>query len=61
VVSFTSLPLYSREKAAGTHWIVGCLGPRTGLDAVLERKKNSFSAAAESRILTVQSLMKSLY
>jgi len=23
-------PLYSGEKTSGTHWIGGCVGPRTG-------------------------------
>jgi hypothetical protein len=27
-----------RERAAGTHWIGGWVGPRAGLDAVVERK-----------------------
>jgi hypothetical protein len=25
-----------RERAPGTHWIEGCVGPRTGLDAVVK-------------------------
>jgi hypothetical protein len=25
-------------KIRGTHWIGGCVGPRLGLDAVVERK-----------------------
>jgi hypothetical protein len=29
-----------RERASGTHWIGGWVGPRTGLDAVV-KKKNS--------------------
>jgi hypothetical protein len=30
--------LYSRKIISGTHWIGGCVGPRTGLD-VLEKRK----------------------
>jgi hypothetical protein len=32
VVSFTSLPLYSRERAPGTHSIAGWVDPKAGLD-----------------------------
>jgi hypothetical protein len=28
----------SREKAHGTHWTEGLMGPRTRLDAVVKRK-----------------------
>jgi hypothetical protein len=38
VVSFMPLPLYPREKAAGTHWMGGWEGPRDGLDVVDKRK-----------------------
>jgi hypothetical protein len=38
VVSFTPRPLYLRERAPGTHWIGGWVGPRTVLDAVVKRK-----------------------
>jgi len=40
VVSFTPRPLYSGERATGTHWIEGCVVPRTGLEAVADRKKS---------------------
>jgi hypothetical protein len=30
--------LYPGERAPGTHWIGGWVGPRTGLDAVKKRK-----------------------
>jgi hypothetical protein len=30
--------LYPRGKDPGTHWIGGCVGPRTGLDAEARRK-----------------------
>jgi hypothetical protein len=33
LVSFTP-----RERAPGTHWIGGCVGPRASLDAVVKRK-----------------------
>jgi hypothetical protein len=32
VVSFTHWPLYPTERAAGTHWIGGWVGPRAVLD-----------------------------
>jgi hypothetical protein len=32
VVSFTSLPLYPRERAPGIHFIRGWVNPRSGLD-----------------------------
>jgi hypothetical protein len=35
-VSFTSRPLYPRERVHGTHWIEGYVGPIAGLDAVGE-------------------------
>jgi hypothetical protein len=38
VVSFAPLPLDPRVSAPGTHWIGGWVGPRTVLDAVVERK-----------------------
>jgi len=30
--------LYPRERALGTHWIGGWVGPRAVLDAVVKRK-----------------------
>jgi hypothetical protein len=27
-----------KERALGSHWIGGCVGPRAGLDAVVKRK-----------------------
>jgi len=36
--------LHPRERAAGTHWIEGSVGPRTSLDAVMKRKKIPFPA-----------------
>jgi hypothetical protein len=38
VVSFTPRPLYPKERAPGTHWIGGWVGPRAVLDAVVKRK-----------------------
>jgi hypothetical protein len=38
VLSFTPSPLYPREKAHGTHWIGGWVGPRFGLAAAEKRR-----------------------
>jgi hypothetical protein len=38
VVSFTPGRFAPRERAPGTHWIGGWVGPRAGLDAVVKRK-----------------------
>jgi hypothetical protein len=38
VVSFTPLPPYPWERAPGTLWIGGWVGPRAGMDAVVKRK-----------------------
>jgi len=38
VVSFTHCSLYPGERAALTHWIEGCVGIRTVLDAVVKKK-----------------------
>jgi hypothetical protein len=38
VVSFTPRPLYPRERAAGTRWTGGRVGPRAGLNAVTKKK-----------------------
>jgi hypothetical protein len=38
VVSFTPRPLYPWNRAPGTHWIGGWVGPRASLDDV-EKKK----------------------
>jgi len=34
VVSITPLPLYPRERASGTHWMGGWVGPTAVMDAV---------------------------
>jgi hypothetical protein len=38
VVSITPWLLYPRERASGTHWIGGWVGPRDILDVVVKRK-----------------------
>jgi hypothetical protein len=38
VVSFAPRPLYPGERALGTHWIGGWMGPGSGLDDVERRK-----------------------
>jgi hypothetical protein len=38
VVSFTSRPLYPRERDPGTHFIGGSVDPRAGLDDVWKRR-----------------------
>jgi hypothetical protein len=38
VVSFTSRPLYLWERAPGTHWLGGWVGPRVSLDNVKKGK-----------------------
>jgi hypothetical protein len=41
VVSFTSGRINPKERAPGTHWIGGWVGPRAVLDAVVKRKIRS--------------------
>jgi hypothetical protein len=41
VVSFTPRPLTPRERAPGTNWIGGWVGPRAVLDAEVKRKITS--------------------
>jgi hypothetical protein len=43
--------LPSGERAPGTHWLEGCVGPRVGLDTVEKRKS---LAPVENRTPTVQ-------
>jgi hypothetical protein len=43
-----------RERAPGTHWIGGWVGPRAGLDAVVERKIPSPCRESNPRTATVQ-------
>jgi hypothetical protein len=38
VPSSTLLPLYPRKRSSGTHWIGGCVEPRTRIDDVGRRK-----------------------
>jgi hypothetical protein len=54
VVSFTAQPLYYRERAPGTYWIGGWVGPRGVLDAVVKRKISSPLRESNSRILIFQ-------
>jgi hypothetical protein len=56
VVSFTPRPLYPREKAPGTHWIWGWVGPRAVLKAVVKRKNPSLRQKSNPRTPIVQSL-----
>jgi hypothetical protein len=44
-----------RERAPGTHWIVGWVGSRANLDAVVTEK---FPAPAETRTPTIQPVAK---
>jgi hypothetical protein len=60
VLSFTPRPLYDRKKSAGTHWIGGWVGPRTGLDYVEKRKILSVPGL-RLRPLGVSSRSQSLY
>jgi hypothetical protein len=62
VVSFMSMPLYPRERAAGTHWIGGWVGPPELVWTLWRRKKKSCPCResntgrpSASRILTEQS------
>jgi hypothetical protein len=38
VISFRPRLLYPQGKTPGTHWIRGCVGPRTVLDVMVKRK-----------------------
>jgi hypothetical protein len=42
MVIFTPQPLYPGERAPGTHWIGGWVGPRAGLENVEKRKFLTF-------------------
>jgi hypothetical protein len=54
VVSFTTRPIYLREKAPGTHWIGGWVGPRAVLDTVVKRKIPSPRRESNPRTPIVQ-------
>jgi hypothetical protein len=43
-----------RERAPGTHWVVGYVGSRAVLDAVLEKKIHSPRRESKYRTLIVQ-------
>jgi len=38
-VSFPPRPFYPGEKAPGTHWMDGWMGPRAGLDTAVAKRK----------------------
>jgi hypothetical protein len=50
-----------RERATGTHWIGGWVGPRTVLDAVVKRKIPSPRRESKPRTPIVQPVAESLY
>jgi hypothetical protein len=54
VVSFRPRPLYPRERAPGTHWIGGWVGPKAVLDTVMKRKIPSPRRESNPRIPIVQ-------
>jgi hypothetical protein len=60
MVSFTPLPLYPSERAPGTHWIGGWVGPRAGLDYV-EKRKFLTLPGLELRPLSRPARSQSLY
>jgi hypothetical protein len=47
-----------RERAPGTHWIGGCVGPRAVLDVVVKRKILSPRRESKSRTPIVQPLVQ---
>jgi hypothetical protein len=51
--AFTPRPLYPEKRNPGIHWIGGCVGPKSGVDAVVKRK---IQALAGNRSLIVQPL-----
>jgi len=54
VVSFGTRPLYPRDRALGTHWIGGWVGPRAVPDAVAKRKIPSPRQESKPRTPIVQ-------
>jgi hypothetical protein len=44
VVSFTPQQFYPMERAPGTHWLGGWVGPRDGLDTAEKRKIPCFTS-----------------
>jgi hypothetical protein len=60
VVSFTPRPFHPRRKSAGTHWIGGWVGPKTGLDDV-EKSEISPLPGLELRTLGRPARSLSLY
>jgi hypothetical protein len=66
VVSFTPRQLYLRERAPGTHWIGGWVGPTARLDVMEKRKYlvpagNRIPAVQAVAILTELSLLLKIY
>jgi hypothetical protein len=62
VVSFTSRPLYFKERTTGTHWIGGLIGPRASLDIAEYRKSLSLASyRTPGRPASVQSLYRLSY
>jgi hypothetical protein len=51
-----ALPL--KERAPGTHWIGGWVGPRAVMDAVVKRKIPSPRRESNPRTLIVQPVVK---
>jgi hypothetical protein len=47
-----------RERALGTHWIGGWVGPKACLDAVVKRKIPSSRRESNPRTLIVQPLVQ---
>jgi hypothetical protein len=56
VVSFTTRPLYPRERSPGTHLIGSWVGPRAVRKAVVKRKIRSPSRKSNPRTPIVQSV-----
>jgi len=60
VFSFTPRRFTLRERAPGTHWIGGWVGPRAVLDAVVKRKIPSprRESNIRTRIVQVQIIIR---
>jgi hypothetical protein len=50
-----------RERAPGTHWIGGCVGPRAVLDTVVKRIIRSPHQESNPRIPIIQPVVQLLY
>jgi hypothetical protein len=51
----------TRERDSGTHWLLGCMGSRTGLDAVVKRQIYCPRLRLEPDSSVVQQVAKTLY